>query len=217
MNRPYITINCAMTADGKISLPNGKQLRISSDEDIKRMYELRNENDAIIVGINTVINDDPKLTVKETYVNSPKNPIRIVLDTNCKIPDSSLILNDKSNTIIVTSRKCDRLFPENIEIIICETDGEGLIDIEKLLDILYNKGIKKLMVEGGSTVIWNFINKGFYDDLYVYIGSMVVGGESTPTLAGGKGIECEDDLIKLKIFRYETIGPGILIHYRPIL
>ncbi len=86
MKRPYVVINCAMSADGKIASPSGKQMRISCDEDIKRMYELRNGCDAVLVGINTVLSDDPKLTVKEKYVKNPKQPIRIVLDTNliCK-------------------------------------------------------------------------------------------------------------------------------------
>jgi len=73
MKRPRIIINCAMSADGKIALPTKKQIRISSEEDIKRMYQLRNESDAVLVGIGTILTDNPKLTVKETYVHHPDN------------------------------------------------------------------------------------------------------------------------------------------------
>jgi len=182
MKRPYVVINCAMSADGKIASPSGRQLRISCDEDIKRMYELRNECDAVLVGINTVLSDDPKLTVKEKYVENPKQPIRIVLDTKCKTPINSLVVNNAAKTLIIAGEKCSKRFGENVEIVVCEKDDNGLIYLEKLLDTLYNKGIKKLMVEGGGTVIWNFLNKGFVDDFYVYVGPMKIGGENTPTI-----------------------------------
>ena len=105
-------------------------------------------------------------------------------------------------------------FGDNIEIIFCGTDNNGLIELEKLLDILYNKGIKKLMVEGGGTVIWNFLESGFVDDFYVYVGPIIIGGEDTPTISGRKGIN--DDKINLKLIETKVIGPGILLHYRLI-
>ena len=71
MTKPYVIINCAMSADGKIALPTRKQLRISSEEDIKRMYNLRNKCDGVLVGVGTILSDDPKLTVKEKYVKNP--------------------------------------------------------------------------------------------------------------------------------------------------
>ncbi|MCK5636776.1 MAG: 2,5-diamino-6-(ribosylamino)-4(3H)-pyrimidinone 5'-phosphate reductase [Thermoplasmatales archaeon] len=213
MKRPYVVINCAMSADGKIASPSGKQMRISCDEDIKRMYELRNGCDAVLVGINTVLSDDPKLTVKEKYVKNPKQPIRIVLDTNCKTPVGSLVVNDVAKTLIITGQQCDNNFDDNVEVIVCNTNKDGLIDLEKLMEILYNKGIKKLMVEGGGTVIWNFLKSGFVDDFYVYVGPMIIGGKDTPTIAGGKKI---DEVSNLKLVETKTIGPGTLLHYRLI-
>jgi 2,5-diamino-6-(ribosylamino)-4(3H)-pyrimidinone 5'-phosphate reductase len=202
-----------MSADGKIASPSGKQLRISCGEDITRMYELRNNSDAVLVGINTVLSDDPKLTVKEKYVKNPSQPIRIVLDTHCKTPVDSLVVNNASKTIIVTGKKCNKKFEDNVEIVVCDTDDDGLIDLEKLLDILYNKGINKLMVEGGGTVIWNFLNKGFVDDFYVYVGPMTIGGKNTPTIAS-KNDQTYEDLVEL--VETKNIGPGKLLHYRLI-
>ena len=211
MKRPYVVINCAMSADGKIASPSGKQMKISCDEDIKRMYELRNECDAVLVGINTVLSDDPKLTIKEKYVKNPKQPIRIVLDTNCKVPIESLVVNNLAKTLIISGKKCDKEFADNVEVIECGTNKDGLIDLEKLMEILYNKDIKKLMVEGGGTVIWNFLKSGFVDDFYVYVGPMIIGGKDTPTIAGGKKI---DEKSNLKLVETKTIGPGTLLHYR---
>ena len=96
MNRPRIILNCAMSADGKIALPNKQQLRISSEEDMKRVFELRNSCDAILVGSGAVLSDNPKLTVKEKYVKHPRNPIRVVLDTHMKTPVDALVVNTDS-------------------------------------------------------------------------------------------------------------------------
>ena len=205
-----------MSADGKIALPNRKQLRISSDEDIERMYKLRNECNAVLVGIGAVFSDDPKLTVNDRYVENPKQPLRIVLDSKCRTPEDALVLNDVAKTLIVTSEKCDKKFGNNVEVIECKTDEKGFIDLEILLELLYTRGIKTLMVEGGSTVIWNFLKQRLVDDLYVYVGPMIIGGKNTPTLSDGDGIKGIGELISLEIANINRLGPGILIHYKMI-
>jgi 2,5-diamino-6-(ribosylamino)-4(3H)-pyrimidinone 5'-phosphate reductase len=217
MKRPYVIINCAMSADGKIALPNKQQLRISSRKDIERMYKLRNTCDAVLVGINTILTDDPKLTVKDEYMDEIHQPIRVVLDTHCRTPLDALVVNEKSKTYIFTKKDIvTKKFGKNVEIIVCDTDEEGLIDISNMLQILARKGIKSLMVEGGGTIIWNFLKKGFVDDIYVYIGPIIIGGCKTPTLADGKGITDEDDKIKLTLVGIDKLGDGILTHYKLI-
>lgn len=215
MNRPKIIINAAMSADGKIALPTGKQLRISSDEDMKRVFQLRNDCDGILVGIGAVLADDPKLTVKEKYVSNPCQPIRIVLDSNCKTPANSLVVNDWARTILVVANKtrCDKSFKDNVELLRCPLKDDGLLDLSVMLSSLFKKGIKTLLVEGGGTVIWEFLKQGFIDELWVYVGPMIVGGKKTPTLADGKGISTVDDLINLNIKQIRQLGEGILIQY----
>jgi len=214
MKKPHVVINCAMSADGKIALPDKKQLKISCEEDFKRTHRLRNECDAVLVGIETILSDDPRLTVKEKYVKKPRHPIRVVLDTNCRTPKNALVLNNESKTIVATTKKCKERFGKNVEVLTVKTDEDGLINLEDLLDILYTRGIKKLMVEGGGTVIWGFLNKKLADDMYVYIGPMIVGGRETPTLADGCGIKNLQDLINLEIVSVEMMKPGILVHYK---
>ena len=214
MNRPYVIINCAMSADGKIASPSGKQLRISNEEDIKRMYNLRNSCDAVLVGINTILSDNPKLTVKETYVENPKNPIRIILDVHCRTKTDALAVDEKAKTLIITNGKCDKNYSSTVEVVQCGVDYEGLIDLEKMLEILSEHDIKKLMVEGGSTIIWNFLKQGFVDDLYVFIGPVIIGGKYTPSMADGEGISTEDDLINLEIAEVSKLNDGILVHYK---
>jgi len=214
MNRPYIIINCAMSSDGKLALPNRRQLRISNDEDMKRVYQLRNTCDAVLVGIGTVLSDDPKLTVKEKYVQQPCQPTRIVLDTHCRTPETALVVNEKAKTIVVTGEKCKKFFNSNVETIQCRTDNDGKIDLYALLEMLYERGIKRLIVEGGSNIIWSFIKNKFFDDLFVYIGPMIVGGAQTPSMADGGGIKNIDDLIHLEIKKFSRLGSGILINYK---
>ncbi len=208
MKRPYVFINCAISIDGKIASQTGKQIRISCDEDIKRMYELRNESDAVLVGINTVLSDDPKLTVKEKYVKNPKQPIRIVLDTYCKTPIDALIANNKAKTFVITGEKCKKSYLDNVEIVKCKTKNNH-IDLEYFLEKMYEKGIRKIMVEGGSHVITSFIKEKLVDNIYVYVGSILIGGKNTPSL-----ILDLDSTIDLGLIDSKKIGSGILLHYK---
>lgn len=215
MNRPYVIVNCAMSADGKSALPTRKQLRISSDEDIERMYKLRNECDTVLVGIDTVLSDDPKLTVKAKYVENPKQPLRVVLDSKCRIPKDTLVLNNAAKTLIITTEGNEKHFEgEHIEVVGCKANEEGHVDLEYALELLYQKGVEKLLVEGGGTIVWSFLEKRLVDDLYIYIGPCVIGGKTTPTVADGLGIKNEGELIPLKIVDVTRLGPGILTHYR---
>jgi len=217
MNRPYIIINCAMSADGKIALPNRKQLRISSDEDIKRVYNLRNECDAVLVGIGAVLSDDPKLTVKNKYVKNPKHPLRVILDSKCRTPEGALVLDDVAKTLIVVTEGNQKQFDrQHIEVVRIKADDEGHVDLESMLYLLYERDIKKLLVEGGGTIIWKFLKKRLVDDLYIYIGSCIIGGENTPTVADGSGIKSEDDILSLKMVDVNRLGNGLLIHYKLI-
>jgi len=216
MNRPHVIVNCAMSADGKIALPNRKQLKISCEEDIERMYDLRNKYDAVLVGIGTVLSDNPKLTVKEKYVKQLSQPIRIILDTDCRTPEKALVVNNSAKTMIITAEKCNKKYGDNVEVLKCEKDENGFIALTKLLQLLYRRGIKTLMVEGGATVIWNFLRQRLVDDLYVYVSPIVIGGKTTPTLADGEGIKNIDELINLEILDIIRLGPGFLIHYRMI-
>lgn len=206
---PHVIINCAMSADGKIALPSRKQTRISNPEDMKRVYELRNHCDAILVGIETVLSDDPKLTVKESYVPNPKQPIRIVLDSGGRIPDDAEVLSSHSPTIIAVSESCERKI-DGAETIVC---GREQVDLPKLLDILEGKGIKTLLVEGGETVIWSFLRQKLANELYIFIGSMVIGGAQSPTPAGGEGVKNEDEILPLTLVNVSQIGNGVLLHY----
>jgi 2,5-diamino-6-(ribosylamino)-4(3H)-pyrimidinone 5'-phosphate reductase len=216
MKRPRVIVNCAMSIDGKIALPTGKQLRISSEEDIARVYQLRSECDAVLVGVGTILSDDPKLTVKETYVKNPRQPLRVVLDSKGRTPKGSMVLNKSASTLIIMAKGHERPFEgSHIEVIGCRTDEHGLLEIPDILELLSERGIHTLLVEGGSTVLWSFLQSGLVDDVFVYIGPFVIGGKSTPTMAGGEGAAQEGEVIPLTMVETYRLGAGILVHYQP--
>lgn len=215
MNRPYIIINCASSADGKISLPSRQQLRISSDEDMERVQMLREQCDAILVGIGTVLADDPKLTVKKP---NAKQPLRIVLDSNGRTPDNAEVVNENANTLIFVRRGVKKkINRSNIDVVECEVDERGFIDLDQVMEELVKRGVKNLLVEGGSTVIWEFLKQGLFDEFNVYISPIVIGGRDTPTIADGEGVDSEKEIIRLKIESIKSIGEGLLIKYVPII
>ena len=95
-------------------------------------------------------------------------------------------------------------------------DNEGFLDLKQVLSKLYNEGVKKLLVEGGGTVIWNFLKNNLVDELYIYIGSIIIGGAKSPTIADGYGIKNENEVINLKLISLNQLGEGILLHYKTI-
>jgi 2,5-diamino-6-(ribosylamino)-4(3H)-pyrimidinone 5'-phosphate reductase len=198
-----------MSVDGKIALPTRVQTRISNEDDIARVHRLRNKCDAILVGIGTILADDPKLIIKNEYVKNPRQPIRVVLDSKCRIPRDAQVLNGKAPTIIFTVDGCSKKI-RKVEIVEC---GEGRIDLKKLLSILHRRGIKRLLVEGGETIIWSFLREGLVDELYVYVGSIIIGGKTSPTMAGGEGIKKLEEAIRLKVKKVMRIGNGLLLQY----
>ena len=204
-----IVINCAMSADGKIALPDRSQIRLSNKEDMERVNKLRKESDAILVGIGTVIEDNPKLIIKNNK-NLSTNPVRVVLDTNGRTPINSNVLDDKSRTIIAVGNHFAGEIPGNSEVIKC---GDEQIDIELLMEKLYERGLKNILVEGGENVLWSFLNQNLFDEINIFVASLIVGGEKTPTVAGGPGFTNKIDTLQLKLKEAEKIGNGILLKY----
>ncbi|MDI6855718.1 MAG: 2,5-diamino-6-(ribosylamino)-4(3H)-pyrimidinone 5'-phosphate reductase [Candidatus Thermoplasmatota archaeon] len=208
--RPYVIINCAMSVDGKIALPTGVQTKISNEKDMQRVHRLRNSCDAILVGIGTILADDPKLTVKKEYIQGiVRSPIRVVIDSKCRIPRNAKVLNGTAKTIIAVAEGCSKEL-KNAEVIKC---GKGEVDLRKLLITLRKIGIRKLLVEGGSKIIWSFLSNGLADELNVFVGSIAIGGETTPTLAGGEGAKKLESVVKLKLKKVSKLDNGVLLQY----
>ena len=206
--RPFIHVNCAISADGKLAGPDRKQVRISSDEDMVRVKTLRRSYDAILVGVGTVIADDPHLTVKG--LSFEDNPIRIVIDPKGRTPDSASVIDDRAPTIIITSSLCNR---EWKDVSILKSENEN-IDLAQCMEILGEFGIENILVEGGGETIASFFKAGLVDRYTVFVGGMIIGGRTSPTAADGNGW-INGDGIKLKLISSEILGNGVLMTFEP--
>ena len=203
---PHVIVNCAMTADGKIAGRERKQIRISSPEDLERVKKLRGEVDAVLVGVGTVLSDDPHLTIKgEPY---EKNPIRVVLDSTGRTPESARVLDGKARTIIATVAECNHAWRNADTIRV----GEGRVDLQLLMKELDKLGVRRLLVEGGGEVIYSFFEEGLVDEYRVFVGSLVIGGREAPTPADGPGLD-EARFQRLRLVSSEMLGDGVLLSY----
>jgi len=221
--RPYIIINAAMSADGKLSTRERRQVRISGSEDFARVDQMRAACDAILVGIGTLHADDPSLTVKSPVLREERisrktdeNPVRIVLDSDALTPITADILRKgEGKRIIAVAKKADpermEALGEYAEVITC---GEDAVDLQSFLQELKKRGIATLMVEGGGTVIWSFLSQGLFDELNIYIGSMIIGGRTAPTLADGEGFVDESLFPRLTLDAAEPMDDGVLIRWK---
>ncbi len=209
--RPRVIINAAMSVDGKIALPDGQAIRLSNDEDLQRVHQLRAQVDAIVVGIGTVLMDDPKLTVKRELA-SGRNPLRVVVDSDGRTPDDAHVLDGSAPTLIVTTEECDRVFPR-AEVL---RSGKDDVDLRRLLEDLSRRGVSTLLVEGGSTIIWSFLQEGLADEVKIFVRSAILGGHAAPTLAGGRGAASAEEIVPLRLVQAGRLGDGVLLEYAVI-
>ncbi|MCZ7356540.1 MAG: 2,5-diamino-6-(ribosylamino)-4(3H)-pyrimidinone 5'-phosphate reductase [Candidatus Methanoperedens sp.] len=220
-SRPFVFINAAMSADGKIATIGRKQTKISGSLDFDRMDELRATSDAIMVGIGTMLSDNPSLTLKSSERREKRcekgldeNPARIVVDSTARTPiDSDVFKKGAGKKIIAVSkiapREKIRQLSKHAEILIA---GEKSVDLEELLAELKKRGINRLMVEGGATLNWGLISRGLVDEIYTFLGNIILGGKTAPTLVDGEGFTC--DFCRLKLISCEKMDEGVLIRWK---
>lgn len=215
--KPYVILNAAMTLDGKIATKTGSS-KISGKKDMIRVHTLRKNMDGIMVGIGTVLADDPKLTVSKIDAEIEDNPIRVVVDSQGRTPINSRVLNEKAPTIIAVSSKYSNT--PKIKELAKKADiyvsGKEHVDLSKLLDYLYSKGIKTLMLEGGSTLNFSMIKEGLIDEIRICIGPMIVGGKYAKTFFDGEGIDYMEDSIKLDLTDIEQLDQDLILTYKII-
>ena len=186
-SKPHVILSAAISIDGKIATRTGDS-KMSSKQDSVRLHKLRSKVDAILVGKNTLLQDDPLLTVRYT---KGKNPIRIILDSKGMISKNSKILqtSNKIPTIIAVSKKIskvnyDKLRKFPVEVI---TVGKNSVNIKLLLKKLSDRKIKTILVEGGGTVNWEFVKNDLFDELIITLSPFLIGGNDAISFVGGHG------------------------------
>ena len=212
-SRPHVTLSAAMSIDGKIASRTGDS-KLSSKKDKIRVHKLRANNDAILIGSNTVKHDDPLLSVRYT---KGQNPIRIVLDSQASISSTSKIIKTSAQlpTIIAVSKSAPRknivrLKKYPIEIIVV---GNKKIDVKKLLSLLNGKKINQILIEGGGTINWEFVRLGLVDEIIITIEPFLIGGKKAITLVDGEGFAMISKSKKLKLRNIRRLGNELVLHY----
>ncbi len=221
MDRPFIFINSAMSADGKLSTKERKQVRISGKIDFERMDELRAQADAIMVGIGTVLSDDPSLTVKSAERKAARkaagkneNPTRIIVDSSARTPlDADVFKKGEGLRIIAVSNKAPGERVEKLEkkALVIKT-GTDKVNLSELARKLKEIGINTLMVEGGATLNWGMLSAGIVDEIYTFVGNLIIGGSTAPTFTDGEGFS-EAELLELDLISAEKIEEGVLLKW----
>ncbi len=212
-SKPYVILSAAISIDGKITTKTGDS-KLSSKQDSVRLHKLRSKVDAILVGKNTVSQDDPLLTVRYT---KGKNPIRIVLDSKGTISKKSKILqtSNKVPTIIAVSKKIsksnfDKLHKFPVEIIIA---GKNSVNIKLLLKKLSDKKIKTILVEGGGTVNWEFIKHNLFDELIITLSPFLIGGNDAISFIQGQGFKKISNSPNLHLKSIKRLKNHLVLHY----
>jgi 2,5-diamino-6-(ribosylamino)-4(3H)-pyrimidinone 5'-phosphate reductase len=214
-----VIVNSAMTVDGKIATRQGDSA-ISSKDDLIRVHKLRDSVDGIIVGISTVLADNPRLTIRLGRKQpKEKHLTRIIIDSMGRIPLDSQILRtaSKIKTIVAVTKLAHMNVRRKIKktgaIVIVA--GTNTVDLKRVLWTIQKMGIKKILVEGGGEINWSLFSLGIVNELIVTIAPRIVGGRQATTLVEGEGYSRISQGLKLQLKKVRMQNSGeLVLHYK---
>lgn len=196
--KPFITLKSGITLDGKVATHTFNSKWITSEASREDVHVLRNENMAILVGINTALKDDPALT---TRIPNGRNPIRVVMDSTLKIPlDFQLVTDKLAETWIFTSKQYDQEKKTALEaagVRVFVTSNDKTVDPVEVVGILGEEGVSSLIIEGGGNINASFLENQLIDKVVLYFAPKLVGGRNAPTFLEGNGFELMKDAVDL--------------------
>ena len=222
--RPYILLNYAMSLDGKISTEDRDPVRFTSGIDRRLMDEIRADVDAVLIGAGTLRAEDPPVRIQaakrrdeRTRMGKSPHPVSIILSRSMRIPSEGRYWKDgQVERIIATAVQtpADRSLPfqEKAEVI---RTGETSVDLNELCRMLSDRGIRRLLVEGGGEVNMAFWAAGLVDEVYLTLCPVVIGGRNAPTAADGTGFDA-DRFRKLRLVESRRVGQEFFLRYRVV-
>ena len=210
---PFVIVKAAMTLDGKIATAGGSSKWISGEKARKFSHKLRSGVDGILVGINTVIRDDPQLNVR--YWGSLRHPRRIIVDSRCRIPLNAGVFSEGADVIIATCLDCPRGKKEKLQKMGAEVlmfkGSDGKVDLTELVNELGERGVTSLLIEGGGEIIASALSCGIVDKLFFFIAPKIAGGRRAPTPVEGEGVGNISEAIVVSRMKIRHLGEDILV------
>ena len=212
---PFCMMKTAMTLDGKIATVENASKWISGENSRRYVHELRQKYSAVMVGINTVLYDDPMLNVRMIR-KKKKNPLKVIVDSTGKIPLEAHVLKMNPQLVIIAAtdkieimkkRDLERM---GVQVIICPLK-DGKVDLGYLMVCLGKMGIDSVLLEGGSTIAFSALMDGIVDKLICFIAPKIIGGAGAPSPVGGTGLSGMDDAISVKDWKFRKMGSDIVI------
>jgi diaminohydroxyphosphoribosylaminopyrimidine deaminase/5-amino-6-(5-phosphoribosylamino)uracil reductase len=208
---PFVTAKFASSLDGKIATRTGESRWITGEAARTHAHQLRHMHDAVVVGIRTVIQDDPALSARSGAVE-PRQPLRVVVDSSGRTPVESRLLKEEGGPVLIATTDAAPaaalvgLREAGAEVVVLPTDELERVDIDQLLQHLGARPLLSVLVEGGGELLGSFFEASLVDKLYAYIAPMVIGGVAAPGPVGGEGITSIQDALRLG--EVETVGLG---------
>lgn len=214
---PFVLGKFAMSLDGKIATKTGDSKWISGEQSRRYVHTLRSQIDAIMVGVETIIRDDPQLTARAGLDGGQleKQPLRVVVDSAARTPPTARVLKLPGKTTIAVTSEADqgrrrKLVEAGAEILELPSRGR-VVDLEELLKVLGGRQIISLMVEGGAAVFGSLFEQSLVDKVLVFIAPIIIGGEGAKNPVEGKGVEKLSQATNLIRTRMESVGSDILV------
>lgn len=212
---PFVTVKYAMTLDGKIATVTGDSRWISGPESRAQVQALRHAADAVMVGINTALRDDPQLTARNAAGHPlPRQPLRVVVDSQARLPPTARMLREPGRTLVATAgasyERVQALRHAGAEVV--DLPGaDNRIDLPRLLAHLGQREVTSLLVEGGGNLLASLFAQGLVDKVLVYVAPVIVGGANAPTPVAGEGIASLERAVRLQRVRVERVGGDVLV------
>ena len=210
--RPLVALKYAMTLDGKIACANGDSKWISNEKSREYVHKLRSKYDAILVGKNTAINDNPSLNSR---IEDGIDPVRIIIDSKLDLPEDLKIFDLESDKKTYIATCSDKENPYKADLIRCKEE-DGQVDLNDLLKKLYDMNISSVLVEGGSVINNSFLEEGLVDRIYEFISPKIVSGEKSISPFTGKGVDYMTDAYKFEIENVSRFDTDVLLEVKNV-
>jgi len=211
--QPFVVLKVAVTLDGKIATRHGDSKWISGEASRRFVHRLRDQVDGVLVGIGTVLKDDPLLTAR---VKEGREPYRIVLDSRLKIPEDAKVFEHSPSEVILATtgsaprEKIERLEEKGVRVLMIDSK-EGRVDLRTCLNKLGKMGLMNILVEGGSRINGSFLDEGLIDKFLLFLSPKCLGDPQSPGIFGGRGVSNLKEAVGLKEIKIKRIGEDILV------